>query len=77
MVIIELEKHVHRLVRYVDDFVIFVSSKRVRQRVMENMTKFTVKTFKFIVNTEINQVIRGWTNYFGRRIRGIIESMHS
>ncbi len=57
MVIIELEKHVHRLVRYVDDFVIFVSSKRVRQRVMENMTKFTVKTFKFIVNTEINQVI--------------------
>ncbi|HGH5556332.1 TPA: group II intron maturase-specific domain-containing protein [Staphylococcus pseudintermedius] len=77
MVIIELEKHVHRLVRYVDDFVIFVSSKRVRQRVMENMTKFTVKTFKFIVNTEINQVIRGWTNYFGRGIRGIIESMHS
>ncbi|MDE9835226.1 hypothetical protein O0I26_07490 [Staphylococcus pseudintermedius] len=41
------------------------------------MTKFTVKTFKFIVNTEINQVIRGWTNYFGRGIRGIIESMHS
>lgn len=77
MVIIELEKHVHRLVRYVDDFVIFVSSKRVRQRVMENMTKFTVKTFKFIVNTEINQVIRGWTNYFGRGIRVIIESMHS
>ncbi|REH75336.1 group II intron reverse transcriptase/maturase [Staphylococcus felis] len=130
----ELEKRGHRFVRYADDFVIFVRSKRAGQRVMESVTKFIEKDLKLIVNkekskvgavtrlkflsclmtkvngtyrfrptmeakenlkralrrltkrnrpgtfkeiiTEINQVTRGWINYFGRGfIKGFITKL--
>lgn len=132
----ELEKRGHRFVRYADDFVIFVRSKRAGQRVMESVTKFIEKDLKLIVNkekskvgavtrlkflsclmtkvdgiyrfrpttgakrnlkrslrrltkrnrpgtfkeiiTEINQVTRGWINYFGRGfIKAFIKRLQS
>ncbi|EGQ1729327.1 group II intron reverse transcriptase/maturase, partial [Staphylococcus pseudintermedius] len=36
----ELEKRGHRFVRYADDFVIFVRTKRAGERVMSSVTKF-------------------------------------
>ncbi|HAR6591554.1 TPA: group II intron reverse transcriptase/maturase [Staphylococcus pseudintermedius] len=132
----ELEKRGHRFVRYADDFVIFVRTKRAGERVMSSVTKFIEKQLKLVVNeekskvgavtrlkflsclitkvngvcrfrptteakrnlirtlrkitkrnrpgtfkeiiTEINQVTRGWINYFGRGfIRGFIENTQS
>ncbi|MDK3885697.1 reverse transcriptase domain-containing protein [Staphylococcus pseudintermedius] len=128
----ELEKRGHRFVRYADDFVIFVRTKRAGERVMTSVTKFIEKQLKLVVNeekskvgavtrlkflsclitkvngvcrfrptteakrnlirtlrkitkrnrpgtfkdiiTEINQVTRGWINYFGR---GFIETTQS
>nr|WP_233275701.1 reverse transcriptase domain-containing protein [Staphylococcus pseudintermedius] len=128
----ELEKSGHRFVRYADDFVIFVRTKRAGERVMTSVTKFIEKQLKLVVNeekskvgavtrlkflsclitkvngvcrfrptteakrnlirtlrkitkrnrpgtfkdiiTEINQVTRGWINYFGR---GFIETTQS
>ncbi|QSY55026.1 group II intron reverse transcriptase/maturase [Staphylococcus simiae] len=52
----ELEKRGHRFVRYADDFVIFVRTKRAGQRVMESVTKFIEKDLKLIVNSEKSKV---------------------
>ncbi|MEM5614687.1 group II intron maturase-specific domain-containing protein [Staphylococcus pseudintermedius] len=132
----ELEKRGHRFVRYADDFVIFVRTKRAGERVMSSVTKFIEKQLKLVVNeekskvgavtrlkflsclitkvngvcrfrptteakrnlirtlrkitkrnrpgtfkeiiTEINQVTRGWINYFGRGfIRVFLETTQS
>nr|WP_265478626.1 hypothetical protein [Staphylococcus pseudintermedius] len=35
----ELEKRGHRFVRYADDFVIFVRTKRAGERVMSSVTR--------------------------------------
>ncbi len=48
----ELEKRGHRFVRYADDFVIFVKSKRAGQRVMESITNFIEKDLKLTVNKD-------------------------
>nr|WP_245392810.1 hypothetical protein [Staphylococcus coagulans] len=48
----ELEKRGHRFVRYADDFVIFVRTKRAGERVMTSVTKFIEKQLKLVVNEE-------------------------
>ncbi|QTQ09284.1 group II intron reverse transcriptase/maturase [Macrococcoides canis] len=48
----ELEKRGHRFVRYADDFVIYVKSKRASERVIESITRFIEKNLKLIVNKE-------------------------
>lgn len=48
----ELEKRGHRFVRYADDFVIYVKSKRAGERVIESITRFIEKNLKLIVNKE-------------------------
>ncbi|MDT0964579.1 reverse transcriptase domain-containing protein, partial [Staphylococcus pseudintermedius] len=52
----ELEKRGHRFVRYADDFVIFVRTKRAGERVMMSVTKFIEKQLKFVVNEEKSKV---------------------
>ena len=52
----ELSGRGHRFVRYADDFVIFVKSKRAGERVLESVTKFIEKDLKLIVNTEKSKV---------------------
>nr|WP_242439294.1 reverse transcriptase domain-containing protein [Staphylococcus delphini] len=52
----ELEKRGHRFVRYADDFVIFVRTKRAGERVMSSVTKFIEKQLKLVVNEEKSKV---------------------
>jgi group II intron reverse transcriptase/maturase len=52
----ELTKRGHRFVRYADDFVIYVKSKRAGERVMKSITKYIEKDLKLIVNQEKSEV---------------------
>lgn len=52
----ELEKRGHRFVRYADDFVIYVKSKRAGERVIKSVTRFIEKDLKLIVNTDKSKV---------------------
>mgnify|MGYP006381098569 FL=1 len=52
----ELSKRGHRFVRYADDFVIYVKTKRAGERVMESVTKYIEKDLKLIVNQEKSKV---------------------
>src|SRR5699024_1352314 len=52
----ELTKRGHRFVRYADDFVIYVKSKRAGQRVMESVKRYIEKDLKLIVNQEKSKV---------------------
>lgn len=52
----ELERRGHRFVRYADDFVIYVQTKRAGERVMESITKFIEKDLRLTVNKEKSSV---------------------
>ncbi|HDJ2890078.1 TPA: group II intron reverse transcriptase/maturase, partial [Staphylococcus aureus] len=52
----ELEKRHHRFVRYADDFVIFVKTKRAGERVMDSIKTFIHKTLKLEVNNDKSKV---------------------
>lgn len=52
----ELSKRGHRFVRYADDFVIYVKTKRAGERVMESITNYIEKDLKLIVNQEKSEV---------------------
>ncbi|WP_227869115.1 group II intron reverse transcriptase/maturase [Tetragenococcus halophilus] len=52
----ELEKRGHQFVRYADDFVIYVKSKRAGERVLKSVTRFIEKDLKLIVNQDKSQV---------------------
>lgn len=52
----ELETRGHRFVRYADDFVIYVKSKRAGERVIKSVTRFIEKDLKLIVNTDKSKV---------------------
>lgn len=53
----ELEKRGHRFVRYADDFVIYVKSKRAAERVMESITEFVEGKLRLEVNREKSKII--------------------
>lgn len=52
----ELERRGHRFVRYADDFVIYVKSKRAGERVMASVTRFIEKDLKLTVNKEKSRI---------------------
>lgn len=52
----ELEKRGHRFVRYADDFVILVKSKRAGERVKQSITQFLEKKLKLKVNNDKSKV---------------------
>lgn len=52
----ELEKRGHRFIRYADDFVIYVKSKRAGERVMQSITKFIEKDLGLIINQKKSKV---------------------
>ena len=52
----ELEKRNHDFVRYADDFMIIVNSKRAGERVMASITHFIERKLKLKVNTTKSQV---------------------
>jgi len=56
----ELEKRGLHFVRYADDCVIYVGSKRAGQRVMESVTRFVTSKLKLQVNHQKSAVGRPW-----------------
>lgn len=52
----ELERRGHKFVRYADDFVIYVKTKRAGERVMESITEFIEKDLRLTVNKEKSSV---------------------
>lgn len=52
----ELEKRNHHFVRYADDFMIAVSSRKAGERVMASVTRFVERKLKLKVNTTKSQV---------------------
>ena len=54
----ELEKRGHQFVRYTDDFMIFVKSKRAAHRVMRSVTHYLEKELKLVVNQEKSRIVK-------------------
>jgi RNA-directed DNA polymerase len=52
----ELEKRGHRFIRYADDFVIYVKSKRAGERVMESVTSFIEGELQLTINQEKSRI---------------------
>jgi RNA-directed DNA polymerase len=52
----ELEERGHRFIRYADDFVIYVKSKRAGERVMESITKFIEKDLTLVINQRKSKI---------------------
>lgn len=52
----ELEKRKHRFIRYADDFVIYVKSKRAGERVMESVSKFIEQDLQLVINQKKSKV---------------------
>ena len=60
----ELERRELRFVRYADDFVIYLKSKRAAQRVMESIKRFITVKLKLKVNEEKSTVGNAWRSKF-------------
>jgi len=56
MLDMELEKRGHRFIRYADDFVIYVKSKRAGERVMESITHYLESDLKLTINQKKSKV---------------------
>lgn len=58
----ELEQRGHRFIRYADDFVIFVKSKRAGQRVFEGTTRFVENNLGLTINQKKSRVAGATTS---------------
>ena len=68
----ELEARGHHFVRYVDDVVILVKSRRAGRRVMANISRYLTQMLKLKVNREKSRVVKiEDLNYLGFAFRGI------
>jgi len=68
----ELEARGHRFVRYVDDLVILVKSRRAGRRVMAKISRYLSQKLKLKVNREKSRVLKiEDLNYLGFTFRGI------
>ena len=60
----ELERRGHCSIRYADDFVIYVKSKRAGERVMESITEFVEKDLVLTINKKKSKVSGATTATF-------------
>ncbi len=60
----ELEKRGLKFVRYADDFVIYIKSKKSAERVMASVIKFITNQLRLKVNYEKSAVSRPWLRKF-------------
>jgi len=60
----ELEQRGLHFVRYADDFVIYVRSKRAGERVMKSVSRFVARKLRLQVNTKKSAVGRPWDRKF-------------
>ena len=56
----ELERRGHRFVRYADDIVILVRTRKAGERVLASITRYITRRLKLKVNAEKSQVARPW-----------------
>ncbi len=54
----ELEQRGHCFVRYADDFMIFVKSKRAAQRVLKSVTGWLERKLKLVINQQKSKVVK-------------------
>jgi RNA-directed DNA polymerase len=54
----ELERRGHRFVRYADDLVILVRSRRAGERVMASVSRFLTRKLKLVVNEQKSRVVK-------------------
>jgi RNA-directed DNA polymerase len=52
----ELERRNHRFIRYADDFVIYVKSRRAGERVMDSIVEFLEKDLQLTINKEKSRI---------------------
>lgn len=52
----ELERRGHRFIRYADDFVIYVKSRRAGERVMDSVTEFLEKELGLTINKKKSKI---------------------
>jgi RNA-directed DNA polymerase len=68
----ELEKRGLRFVRYADDCMIYVHSRKAGERVMHSVSRYVVRKLKLAVNEAKSSVSRPWqVRYLGFRITRI------
>ncbi|MBW4692667.1 MAG: group II intron reverse transcriptase/maturase [Lyngbya sp. HA4199-MV5] len=68
----ELEARGHRFIRYMDDLVILVKSRRAGRRVMGGISRYLTQTLKLKVNREKSRVVKiEDLEYLGFTFRGI------
>ncbi len=68
----ELETRGHRFVRYMDDVVILVKSRRAGRRVMANISNYLTQMLKLKINREKSRVVKiEDLEYLGFTFRGI------
>lgn len=73
----ELEKRKHDFVRYADDFVIVVNSKRAGERVMASIKHFVERKLKLQVNDAKSQVVPvSQCKFLGFTFRGVKLAWH-
>ena len=60
----ELEKRALKFVRYADDCVIYVGSRRAGERVMRSMTAFITRRLRLKVNEDKSSVGRPWSSKY-------------
>jgi RNA-directed DNA polymerase len=69
----ELEARGHHFVRYMDDLVILVKSRRAGRRVMAKTSRYLTQTLKLKVNREKSRVVKiEDLEYLGFTFRGIL-----
>lgn len=67
----ELERRGHKFVRYADDFIILVKSKRAGERVMASVQRFLEKVLRLKINKDKSQVeMIDKTDYLGFTFKG-------
>jgi RNA-directed DNA polymerase len=73
----ELEKRGLRFVRYADDCMIYVQSRKAGERVMQSVSRYVVRKLKLAVNEAKSSVSRPWkVRYLGFRITRMFGQTH-
>jgi len=65
----ELERRGHRFVRYADDIVILVRSRKAAERVLASISRYITRKLKLKVNAEKSKVARPWeVKFLGHKV---------
>ncbi|WP_230198790.1 reverse transcriptase domain-containing protein [Massilibacterium senegalense] len=75
---IELKKRGHRFIRYADDFVIYVKSKRAGERGMDSVTSYIEKRLGLIINQKKSKVFGATSaTFLGFNLQNLLEKSNA